>query len=111
MGAAACQLQSDRGIATMTLDETDEVAVRRHSRAAAKRAWVETRVRSEDFARWKNRRPAASAVGIVVAAAAGDVPAAAHCWDRMGGSCSATRRNRTDAAESGTGRCMAERPS
>lgn len=38
------------------------------------------------------------------------VPAADH-WGRRAGSWLGSRRQRTGAAESGTGRCMAERPS
>lgn len=111
MGAEECQPQRVLGIAT-SLDEADEMAAQRHSRAAGgKKASAKTRVRSEGFARWtRDRKPAASEEGIDGAAAAA-VPGVVHCWDRTGDSCSASRRAQTDAAESETGRCMAERPS
>lgn len=107
-GAAECP---GSGIAMKTLDEMGGEA-QRHSRAAeVKSPWVETRGRSEDFARWMtSRRQAVFVGGMGVAVAAAEL-AVVHCWDRTGGSCSVSRRVRTDAAESGTGRCMAEGPS
>lgn len=74
-------------------------------------ALEKTRVKSEDCAaRREDRRPGVFGAGKVAAVAA-VAQAVAHCWNRTGGSCLGTRRQGTDAAESGTGRCMAERPS
>lgn len=93
----------------LILREADEVAAPRRSRVEeAMKASAKTRVKSEDSApRRVDRRPGVSVADTVAVVAL----AAVHRWDRMGGSCSGTRRQGTDAAESGTGRCMAERPS
>jgi hypothetical protein len=93
-------------IATKIPHERDAVA-QFHSRAAAQRALARTRAKSEGFA----RQPA-DRMREVSAAGAGETAAAVvRCLDNKGGFCWASRRQRTDAAESGTGRCTAERPS
>lgn len=102
------QAQNGPGIAMKPLHEVGEVVAPRRSRAEGEmKASAKTRAKSEDSApRRVDRRPGVSVAGTVAVGLA-----AAHCWDRMDGSCSGIRRQGTDAAESGTGRCMAERPS
>jgi hypothetical protein len=95
------------GIATKIPDEGDAVA-QFHSRAAvAQRALARTRAKSEGFARrTTDRMREVSAAG-----AGGTAAAVVHCLDNKDDSCWASCTQRTDAAESGTGRCTAERPS
>lgn len=113
LAALDSHLPTDQGIGMKSLCETSVEVERSHSRAVA--GWklmAATRAKSADSAeRRMDRRPevsGAGAGGIVVAAA---VPGTGHCWGRKDGSWSGSRRQRTGAAESGTGRCMAERPS
>jgi hypothetical protein len=101
----------DRGIVMKSPSGTNVEVVRSHSRAVAgSKVAARTRAKSAGSAeRRMDRRPGVSGedAGRIVVAAA--VPAAGHCWERKDGSWSGIRRQRTGAAESGTGRCMAER--
>jgi hypothetical protein len=105
-----CQLRNEVDTAPMVLDATDALGEQRHSRVAgANRAWGKTRAKSVDCARRRMEgKPGASGVD-EEDIAAGPIVAAAHCWDKTGDSCSETRRQGTVVAESGTGRCTAER--
>lgn len=78
--------------------------------AGVSRAWETTHAKNVDCARWMMKgKPGAfgaDVVGIVV----GPIVVAVHCSDSTDvGSCSETRRQDTDVAESGTGRYTAER--
>lgn len=109
------QFPKDRDTGMNPPYEMNVEAVRSHSRAVAEwMATVKTRAKSAGSAKRRmDRKPGVSGedVGRIAVVAAVVVPGAGHCWERKGGSWSGTRRQRTGAAESGTGRCMAERPS
>jgi hypothetical protein len=104
------RLQNGIDTAPRALDAMDALGERRHSRVAgASRAWGKTRAKSVDCARRRmEEKPGASGVGAKSIAAV-QIVAAVHCSDKMGDSCSETRRQGSVVAESGTGRCTAER--
>ena len=110
-GAEAQNFHSLDAPDTAKVSLYERLGVARHRSRAAEvsPAWVKTRARSEGFALKKMvQRLGVSGVGALDIAAAA---AAAHRWGRMVDSYSGTRRQETDAAELGIGRCMAERRS
>lgn len=107
-----CRWSNVLDTASKTPDAMGALGERHHSKVAgANQAWAKTRVKSVGCARWRMEGRLGGSGVDVEDIAAGQIAAVAHCSDRTGDSCSETRRKGTDAAESGTGRYTAERPS
>lgn len=73
---------------------------------------MKTRAKSEGFARrTRDQKPVVFGAGVRNSAAAVQPALPGHCLDSKGGFYSATRRQRTGAAELATEHYMVERPS